>query len=54
MSFNSNSNSSSEYTDSENEDDSMIDWSLNIFNDRYIIIKKLGKGSYVRFGYLMI
>ena len=46
MSFNSNSNSSSEYTDSENEDDSMIDWSLNIFNDRYIIIKKLGKGSY--------
>jgi len=52
MSFNSNSNSnsssssSSEYTDSENEDDSMIDWSLNVFNDRYIIIKKLGKGSY--------
>lgn len=31
---------------SESSDDSMIDWTLKIFNDRYIAIKKLGKGSY--------
>ena len=30
----------------ENEDDSCIDWSQKIFNDRYIAIIKLGKGSY--------
>jgi serine/threonine protein kinase len=32
-------------TDTYSED-SMIDWTMNIFNDRYIAIKKLGKGSY--------
>ena len=31
---------------SEDEEDSFIDWTMNIFNDRYIAIKKLGKGSY--------
>jgi serine/threonine protein kinase len=38
---------SDSYTNSDNnDDDSIIDWTLNIFNDRYIAIKKLGKGSY--------
>jgi serine/threonine protein kinase len=53
MSFNKISlNSVSDYSDistnteDEDEDDSNIDWSLKIFNDRYIIIKKLGRGSY--------
>lgn len=41
------SDNSDSYTDySDNDDDSMIDWTSNIFNDRYIAIKKLGKGSY--------
>jgi serine/threonine protein kinase len=40
MSTNSSTNNS------DNEEDSSIDWTLNIFNDRYIAIKKLGKGSY--------
>lgn len=40
-------NSDTDYSEySDNEDDSAIDWSSNIFNDRYIAIKKLGKGSY--------
>lgn len=40
-------NSDTYYSDnSDNQDDSMIDWSSNVFNDRYIAIKKLGKGSY--------
>jgi len=33
-------------TCTDNEEDSMIDWTSNVFNDRYIAIKKLGKGSY--------
>ena len=46
MSSYSCSNSSNSSNSSDNEDDSMIDWTLYIFNDRYIAIKKLGKGSY--------
>jgi serine/threonine protein kinase len=47
MSSNSDSDSDTDTNmDSDIEDDSMIDWSLNIFNDRYIAIKKLGRGSY--------
>lgn len=49
MSLNTELNTESDTytdTDTDTEDDSMIDWSSNIFNDRYIAIKKLGKGSY--------
>ena len=35
---------SSQYDD--DEDDCFIDWTYEIFNDKYIMIKKLGKGSY--------
>ena len=34
------------FSESEDEDDCYIDWSYEIFNDKYIMIKKLGKGSY--------
>lgn len=34
------------YSDSEDEDDCYIDWTYEVFNDKYIMIKKLGKGSY--------
>jgi serine/threonine protein kinase len=34
------------YSDSEDEDDCYIDWTYELFNDKYIMIKKLGKGSY--------
>lgn len=46
MSSNSEYTDTDTDTDTDNKDDSMIDWSLNVFNDRYIAIKKLGKGSY--------
>jgi serine/threonine protein kinase len=45
MSSYSSSNSSNS-SNCSNCSDSTIDWTLNIFNDRYIAIKKLGKGSY--------
>ena len=35
---------SSHYED--DEDDCFIDWTYEVFNDKYIMIKKLGKGSY--------
>jgi serine/threonine-protein kinase SRPK3 len=35
---------SSQYED--DEDDCFIDWTYEVFNDKYIMIKKLGKGSY--------
>jgi serine/threonine-protein kinase SRPK3 len=34
------------FSESEDEDDCYIDWSYEIFNHKYIMIKKLGKGSY--------
>ncbi len=34
------------FSESEDEDDCYIDWSYQIFNNKYIMIKKLGKGSY--------
>jgi serine/threonine protein kinase len=34
------------YSESEDHDDCYIDWTYKVFNDKYIMIKKLGKGSY--------
>ena len=33
-------------SESEEEDDCFIDWTYELINDKYIMIKKLGKGSY--------
>jgi serine/threonine protein kinase len=41
-SSNSDSSDSSNFSNADNQ----IDWSYKIFNDEYILIKKLGKGSY--------
>ncbi len=34
------------FSESEDEDDCYIDWAYEIFNNKYIMIKKLGRGSY--------
>ncbi len=34
------------FSESEDEDDCYIDWAYEIFNSKYIMIKKLGRGSY--------
>lgn len=34
------------YSDAEDKDDFNINWTYKVFNDKYIMINKLGKGSY--------
>ena len=44
-SSNSSSSDGSDGSDDSINDD-MIDWSFKIFNDKYLLLKKLGKGAY--------